>query len=234
MQKVNLTQLQLIDAELRAKHFAFRSENANGIIFDGIIDHKMYALQKLRVLFIGQEAYDKANNGEGGWELHSLLDERAFLNKHPSWNLTAKIAWGLHNDFILATESLNVTDEEAEALGSCAFINLSKQAGGSRTSNKKAGFWNENKQIICRQVAAINPNVIIGWGVSGILVRDTEFLNCWDFKDCKATGGEDYFYTPDKIMVNYDHPAYYRSNLKKQDYIYSTIACVREWSSNNR
>ena len=229
---MNIEQLELIDDQLRERHLALRDENANGIIFDGIIDKDTYALRKLRILFIGQEAYDKANDGEGGWELHYLLDNREFLNRHTSWKLTAKIAWGLHNDFNLPSESLDITEEEAEALGRCAFINLSKQAGGSRTSGKSATFWSENKQIICRQVAAINPNVIIGWGVSELLRKDPEFLHCWNFHDYKATTGEDYFFTSDKIMINYDHPAYYRSNLNKQDYIHSTIACVREWSSN--
>ncbi len=168
---------------------------------DGIIDVDQYSKAKFRILWILKEANSK---DFGGWDLRSFIanDLLGYHNWRRTYNLITYITWGIFNDFPKwQKQSRKWEAEHSTILQKIAIINLKKIPGASSSSDSAIiSEFQNNKEIIFKQVEASNPDIIIFGGTK-------KYLNQNDFNKIKDNNK--------RIVVSAFHP-----NTRKSHQVY--------------
>jgi len=159
---------------------------------DGIVDVDQYSKAKFRILWVLKEANSK---NFGGWDLRSFIanDLLGYHNWRRTYNLITYVTWGILNGFPKwKKQSRGWEAEHITILQKIAFINLKKIPGASSSSDSeiKSEFQN-NKEIIFKQIEAFNPDIVIFGGTK-------KYLNLNDFN--KITDNNK------RIIVSTFHP----------------------------
>ena len=135
---------------------------------DGCPDPSRYLAADFRAMFVLKEAY--------GWETETDYprDLRQFARDGGAFKTWSDLArWcGLMSDPTFDASSLNAndSDERAEKLLSCCFVNLKKIPGKSSSNPSEiAGFATSHSELLKSQIALYRPHVTITCGTFGAL-----------------------------------------------------------------
>lgn len=168
---INKIEVEEIEKILRERHVNSKA----GISNDGILDFCAYNESKIKVLWLlkqevaGYGLEDKTKGEEIGRDWHQYYP-RAIKNDANRGNLSTSKSWGrmaiasymiLHNATF--NEAVSISEEVlCNALLSVAVVEVVKEPGESRTSNKTLlkGF-EEYKVLNARQIEVYKPDVII-------------------------------------------------------------------------
>lgn len=136
------------------------------IVLDGAVDVDRYLLAAPRVLWILREP-----NGNPG-DLREYYREDLFT--YPRWQATAglmiRVAYGLLNRRMPWGHWADDARAIADCLRDVAIINVNKRGGGSRVDWRRLGQASQEfGEILCQQVAALDPQIVILGGTWGIL-----------------------------------------------------------------
>ena len=176
------------------------------IVLDGAVELDRYLIAAPRILWILREPH-----GAGPWDLRKFFRERLF------WKATAglliKVSHGLLNGCKPWSDWANDPRSIADCLRDVAIINVNKRGGDSRVNWKRLHLARlEFGEIICQQVAALAPQIVILGGTWSILPdRLKTKLSDLDSSDsnCACVGGTIYVraYHPNQTKIT--HKAYY-------------------------
>ena len=145
------------------------------IVPDGAVDLERYLTVRPRILWILREP-----NGPDPcdpWDLRQFLREE--LSTYKSWQATyglvVKVSHGLLNGCKPWGDWANRARCIADCLRRVAVININKRGGGSRVNWKRLYQASlDFGEIVCQQVEALDPQIVILGGTWGILPKELE------------------------------------------------------------
>lgn len=209
-------------------------------ILDGVINSEGWLKASPKILWLLKEAYDKENDGEGGWDLAEKFDEdniySEFFQKKEN---RSKLTWYpiIYSSYCILNgikcfddvDWIHDKPEMVKVLKQIAFININKLAGDSTSnmSNLK-GIFKENKTILEKQIKLYNPDIIIGCNTLDIYLNSLE-LETVSFMRSKS--GTPYYLKNDKLYIDAYHPARIgisRENSVNEEFVDDIIEIYRE------
>lgn len=194
---------------LRKLDEEFNNRYPNKIIYDGVADFNAFEKVSPRILWIFKEANDP---GQTSWHLREFM--RTGVKGYPRW----KCVWGI--PVIISHALINgihkfsdigSEDNLERVLQKVAAINVKKIGGNSRADQSVINrHYQENKDLLLRQIEAISPEVIINCSRVWDLFLDLktgDFKHIAPFQAAKSKYG---------LLVNAYHPN--RRNLTTEAY----------------
>ena len=150
----NMNELREIEQIFKEKY-----PKAQGNVWDGIVDLQKFSNATCKILWILKET-----NGTDFSDLREALSIQS-VNKHLGGFHYVYTKVVLVSHAILTGDWSNTRKADAlcgDILPQIAVINVKKQGGGAQASGSVIhSHYKENKELLLRQVQAINPNLII-------------------------------------------------------------------------
>jgi hypothetical protein len=204
---------------------------------DGIISPEDYLKAKYKILWILKEPYDEVDeNGKpygGGWDMKEVLDKKKSISEFKGDRRTFQrmiyTSYSILNNFSLWVDIPNIeTPEVFNTLKSISYINVKKMPGYSSSVKsviKKA--YDENREILFKQIQIGEPDIIIGGGTLDLFLSDLGFTN----KDLniRESGSFPYYIKKKQLFIGAYHPSYL--SIDEETYcndIINTIKFVAE------
>lgn len=216
--------------EIDALIIARMANDAIEPILDGIVNQEEYLDSKYKILWILKEPHDEDG---GGWHMKDFIGNRKELTKYPKWSRTFNpiiyVTYSTLNGF----PSWNELDDTSESpdmidvLRRIAYINLKKIPGETVSVPaiiQKA--YEENKDIILKQIELCNPNVIICGGTMSVIVNDLGIGPLIEKNGIKC------FATNEKIYIDAYHPN--QKSIPQQVYCDSIINTIKDWATSKK
>ncbi|WP_010252962.1 hypothetical protein [Treponema primitia] len=233
--------LKELDAE-------FAKRYSDKVIVDGIVgwgyDNNIYFDSDIRILWILKEG-NQPENEKKKCEFRDLLFEVAkgdYPNapwwKH-TYGLVAKVSYGILFD---KKNYNDVPDEEdiKDIFKEIAVINVKKTAGSSSANpNEIEQFYNNDKDLLIRQINALKPDIIINCSRVRSLFDDLktrdESAEFGPFEGSfQVTISDDKQSSYDRLLINAYHPNIRGGgNEKKAAYFQTIINCL-EWDKQHK
>ena len=208
-------------------------------ITDGIIDIKKYLKAKYKILWILKEPYDDFDkDGEpfgGDWDLKEMVRSKKtiydFGDTHRTFRPMTLVSWGILNDFCMWDDMSDVQNdpEMLEALKSTAYINVKKTPGYKKSYYPViAAAYQQNKEILLKQIIDYEPEIIIGGYTLGHFINDLGFSR----ENMKNHGSLNYIIKDNKIYIDAYHPAQRpgSTGVSEQDYCDDIINVAKIWA----
>jgi len=192
------------------KLFLDHQRRDQSIVLDGAVDLERYLKAIPQILWILREP-----NGGGPWDLRQYFREGLFA--YNRWQSTAglliRVSHGLLNGRKPWGDWANDARSIADCLRDVAIINVNKRGGDSRVNWERLYRASVDfGEIICQQVAALDPQIVILGGTWDILPNRLKTkLNDLDNSDTNSAcvGGTIYVraYHPNQTRIS--HEEYY-------------------------
>lgn len=209
----------------------FESKYGDNIIGDGIINLDRYLAAKYKILWIMKEAYDEDG---GGWCYSEVLSEhekiKGWINggSKPTWHPIIYVSHSILNGFPLWCEMPYISDSESmcDVLLEIAVINAKKQTGTSQSDNNEIlEFYEKDKDLIIRQIEAVNPDIVIG--VDPVLRKIYEDLKVPVENGVRRDGRScEYIKTPERLYITVYHPA--QRMFTREKYVDDIVMTAKE------
>lgn len=196
-----------------------RQQNDQAIVLDGAVDRDRYLRATPRILWILREP-----NGPGPWDLREYF--RSTLFTYNRWQSTAGLMIRVTHGLLQGEEPWGAWADEARKIADClrdvAVININKRGGDSRVD------WSRLYQasldfgdLICRQVEALRPQIVILAGSWEVLPSDLKSrLGPLDSSDANSTK------LGDTVFIRAYHPNQMR--ITHADYYQRVCNCLAE------
>ncbi|GHV68990.1 hypothetical protein FACS1894199_17070 [Bacteroidia bacterium] len=201
---------------------------------DGVINSERYFKASPRVLWILKEP-----NGDVNDYAVAFANDQREETVHNKTTMP-KIIWASYG--ILGTPTLSPFDDEEwskmpsyqseqcfDALSDIAFINIKKTHGGGSVSDDVIReLYNENCDLLKRQIKLYDPEVLIFGGTFKFF--DKNDFEGWDKVQEYASeflDNHSCYYAGDKLYIDTCHPAYW--GVKDDDYVFDIVNAVRTW-----
>ncbi len=139
-------------------------------IFDGIVDEQRFQLERIKLLWVLKEPWEKlgASVRGGGWSVtRDLLLKGELKNNRGTYPPMAYVAYAIKNGFLPLSSIHKMTHnhEVRDALRTIAYINIKKFPGHTRANHKIINeYFNRYKEFLVAQIEHINPSVVICGG----------------------------------------------------------------------
>ncbi len=164
---------------------------------DGIINDTLYKNQRIKLLFISKEPNDLTQQA---WDFREWWKQEIkyrFAHRIYQW------AFGVLNDFP-PLEKSDSNQDKLSTLGSIAFMNLKKVAGGASADPVEiSAAVSSDRACILDEIRIINPDIIIGGlGATDIwrsLFDGIEFTRCYDILIARHGNHK---------IIDFYHPSY--------------------------
>ena len=125
---------------------------------DGIIDKKQYVCAPYKILWILKET--NGQDFELAWALGYQAKQKNWGGFHKTYRRVVQIS-----SAILEKNWDSMSDAKQKfpvIIPQIAVININKTGGTSKSKHKEIlAYYNQNKQLLMRQIKAINPDIII-------------------------------------------------------------------------
>lgn len=187
-----------------------KNEIKRKLISDGIVNIEEYYNSNIKIMWILKEPRDGKNSTGGGWSIvENLKDVRSKgLNKDSPQTFLPIIytTFALLNDIknYSQLETKKVYTDYSKCLNNIAYINIQKLPANSNSKNKEVEkAYEVDKEIILKQIQAINPDVIISCVGNNIFMNLKKDLNI-EFVNKKK-------------FINSYHPA--QISIKRTEYV---------------
>jgi hypothetical protein len=237
---MNLNDLQIsikeIDSLVRQK---YPWDDAKGIgpILDGIINADKYLNAKYKILWILKEPYDEIDeNGSpcgGGWDLKEIMNEKKSINEFGSERKTFQpmiyTSYGILNNFCLWDKIPDIeTADVFNTLKSISYINIKKMPGFSNSPKSIiSSAYNENKDILIKQIQVGKPDIIIGGGTLKWFSSDLGFVrNNWIIRE---SGSFPYYIRGNQLFIGAYHPSSVPRLTDEKTYCNDLIITVKSF-----
>lgn len=211
--------LDNLDNEVK-NHYAKMGIKENGYVNDGAINKEEYFNSQIKILWILKEPY----SGQGNEMLNDLNENRAAGKKTDSqstWHPLIYISHGILNGFINYDQMPNIAEDKSisKILRKISFINVKKNPGKSRSKNNDiAKAYQENKELLSKQIETLKPDIIIGANTMQYFVNDLKLTK--KFKD--------YHWIKDgQLYIKTYHPA--QIVITRKEYVDKVIAVAKAW-----
>jgi hypothetical protein len=211
--------LENMDNEVKI-HYAKMGIKESGYVKDGVINVEEYYKSPIKILWILKEPY----SGQGNEMLNDLNENRAAGKKTDSqstWHPLIYISHGILNGFINYDQMPNIAEDKSisEILRKISFINVKKNPGKSRSKNNDiAKAYQENKELLRKQIETLKPDIIIGANTMQYFVNDLKLTE--KFKD--------YHWIKDgQLYIKTYHPA--QIGITRKEYVDKVIAVAKAW-----
>ncbi len=220
MSKAQLEALEeQVNAELKRMADSERSIHKHDPITDGVVDIERYLSSSPKMLWIWKEPWEEFDeNGGGVWSVtQNLIPKKIAEGKIGNKGLYANMAYitySVFNNYPNWSEIPWVTDDPSvgESLKSIAYINVNKFPG-KKWSNPEhiKSCYGRNRNILKKQVATINPDVVIVGNILHLFYEDfglktVELISEGSVEFCSKDGC---------LYINAYHPSYWRISGKK-------------------
>lgn len=204
-------------------------------IVDGIVSIEKYLQSKFKILWILKEPYDDVENdlpSGGGWHFaNDFLAPDGFYQRigqsRGTWHPIIYATYGILNEFLPYNSMDYIRDNEsmAEIVRNITFINVQKLPGFTRTYDygRIWSAYNKNKNVLLKQIATYNPDIIIGGATLPLFFDD---LGIRDI--LKNNGSVDYAINDKKLFIHAYHPA--QTQVTRDRYVDDIINTVKLWS----
>jgi hypothetical protein len=139
-------------------------------IFDGIVDRNRFNLERVKLLWVLKEPWEKLgeNVQGGGWSVtQDLLLKGDLKNNRGTYPPMAYVSYAVKNDFIPCGSIPKMTHNQnvRDALRTISYINIKKFPGRTRAHYKTINeYFHRYKDFLFAQIRDINPDVIICGG----------------------------------------------------------------------
>lgn len=193
---------------------------ATTIVTDGIVDEKEYLESKYKILYVMKEVNSDQNDG---WSLTEFLSNGARSQTRDNIARWTEEILNLEKDFDWEYLSGDNDLRRHKYLKKIASINL-KKTPGRHTSiyNEISMATKNNKELIKKQVALYQPDIIICCGTSGLFAKYClESGLTWQM----TSRGIEYMILDNTIIVSFSHP---EARVADQYLYYALIDAIRE------
>lgn len=187
-------------------------------IKDGIINiDKWLAPGNKKILLLLKEAYGE----DSDWDLCDLICNKWKGPKFKIWWTVSYWLYALQKttkNFIpLMPSNKDEYDQCTELLFSSAVVNIKKSSGKSASEvDDLKNYWDSDKDLVIKQVATINPDIILCGGTMGFIKPEWEQQG-----DIERVENTEWIYkVGNRLVIDYWHPA---SQLSQQ-LCYYTLA----------
>jgi hypothetical protein len=211
--------LENMDNEVKI-HYAKMGIKESGYVNDGAINREEYFNSQIKILWILKEPY----SGQENEMLNDLNEMRAAGKKTDSqstWHPLIYISHGILNGFINYDQMPNIAEDKSisKILRKISFINVKKNPGKSRSKNNDiAKAYQENKELLSKQIETLKPDIIIGANTMQYFVNDLKLTE--KFKD--------YHWIKDgQLYIKTYHPA--QIVITRKEYVDKVIAVAKAW-----
>lgn len=222
-------------------HSRHKKKGYTEFVRDGIVNPSIWFTQKQRILFLLKEAYNDEKDKGKDWDL--VTDYIAVPNKASGriWNAVAEWYDGLSKttyksvprfDNWLHVEKKNIQlyhKAKYSFLQKCSIVNI-KKSNGLKTSSDDdlCKYVEEDADLLKRQIALIDPTVIVCGSTFHLVKNNTSFIlgadssQITEDRGCYHIGGKDViaFYHPSNhypsSMNFYGLVSMYHHYLKEQ------------------
>lgn len=218
--------------------FAIDKDAEFNAIEDGVVNWEAYINTSPKILWLLKEAYDNDNEGEGGWSLAGLfnIDEDCYkflktTSSKKTWYPIIYTSYGILNNFMSYDDMDFIEDniKMISCLKKIAFLNINKFAGKSKSNDSVLGkIFLENQDILKKQIALLNPDIIIG---GNTLKFYNKMLGLSNIPYQTLDSGPKYYFKDDKLFIDAYHPGRIGINRYRhvnEDYIEDIISIVRK------
>lgn len=151
-------------------------EEAERMCRDGIVCEENYERANPKLLFVAKEPNHPEGSGSDYRKSWKKEVKHTFSNRLCQW------AYGVRNGFP-PLPKFDAQADKLEVMSHISFMNLKKVGGDGKADHEKIrSVTNRDKDLLCRQIEIIDPDIIIG-GVRGIspwslLFPGIVFQNC--------------------------------------------------------
>jgi hypothetical protein len=201
-------------------------------IYDGIVDIDRYLSVSPKILWILKEPYDDFDkNGKpcgGSWSItEDVFACAAKSGNKPPFAPIAYVTYSVFNNFVKYSEMDYVTEDPRiwEALKNIAYINVNKFPGKkSSDSEIIASYYQKNRELLKKQIEAINPDIVIAGNILYLFYEDFD-LTKLDLKSGGPDKSAEFCQKNGRLFINAYHPSYRGS---KQKYVDDLVAIIKE------
>ena len=220
--------------EWKSRH---QEKGLSKFIYDGIVNENLWANADKKITFFLKEAYLREDVSEG-----NLC---GFLNKWSVWRM-----WKVVSDWIYALQNVTVntipafhlfdynnSEASSERVRSIAVVNIKKSEGQTSSDyNDLMNFAENDSDMIQRQIAEINPEIIVcgNTGYYFEIVYGAKFEKNKIITNAKYNGYEIDHYEFDKkkfvwagntLIIDFCHPA---NHFHRQGKYYALSALYQQ------
>jgi hypothetical protein len=232
LKTMNRKQLEALEEEINREvcRMAASETPKRRPLTDGVVDIDRYLASSPRMLWILKEPWDPYAEGDkaGGWSLtRELIPElisEGKIGSSPTYRKMAYVTFPVRNNFRSYSDIPYASEDPrvGESLKSIAYINVNKCPGTPRSDPASiAASFHRNRDILGRQVAIINPEVIIAGNILHLFYEDFD-LHSEDLKCASSVG---FCRRDGRLYVNAYHPAYW--GCAEERYVNDLVAAIR-------
>ncbi len=204
-------------------------------ITDGVYNAKEYLESNIKLLWLLKEPYCEGDGTGGGWDLVEEANSKKWffpINafKRPTWANMAYVSYSIIEDMSYCDVPWINEDDYAvnKALLKVAHININKMPAGTRSNtNEVTNQYSIWKDIIFKQIQAINPEVIICGNTFSIIGKD---LPGRELNRIEVSPGKWFIsYEHDsQLIIDAYHPA--QTIIQREVYVDSIKTLVDQWA----
>ena len=203
---------------------------------DGIIDKKQYVCAPYKILWILKET--NGQDFELAWALGYQAKQKNWGDFHKTYRRVVQIS-----SAILQKNWDSMSDAKQKfpvIIPQIAVININKTGGTSKSKHKEIlAYYNQNKQLLMRQIKAINPDIIINANQVNEMfdkgelfgeVTDRKYKKaCEDIPSCNKKGTFMIGRLPStgQLILNVYHPQ--STKLNDVEYFSLVKQCFKEY-----
>ncbi len=227
-------QLEALELEIKTELYAMAKAAAHDPITDGVIDIDQYLAASPKMLWILKEPWETPDEGKRGgrWSVtKELIPELIAQNRirgNPTYRKMAYVTYSVFHDFVDYSK-IKFPDEDPEvrmSLEKIAYINVSKSPGKSVSDSANIEFhYRRNRELLKKQIAAINPDIVIAGNILHLFYDDFGFSR----QDLTSAGSAEFCERNGCLYVNAYHPAYW--GCKEDRYVNDLVTVIKNHQS---
>jgi hypothetical protein len=232
---MNKEQLEALENEVNAElyNMAAAEKSIHEPITDGVVDIHRYLASSPKILWILKEPWEDLKDGEagGGWSLtNDLIPSLITKNQIggiPTYRKMAYVTFSVFNNFTVYSgiPYANEDPKVGESLKNIAYINVSKFPGKSSSNPATIEFYHRrNRDLLKKQVATINPDIVIAGNILHLFYEDFGFAR----QDLTSAGTSEFCLRNGRLYINAYHPSYWACD--EATYVIDLVVIIKTHS----
>jgi hypothetical protein len=220
MSPEELESLQLgIDQELTEMALS-RGELCKPVL-DGVVDAESYLRSSPKLMWILKEPWEEGEI-EGNWSVPKYFREGEIKNVRTYRRVAYVSHCALNYYPRYSVVRQTASDRVWGSLKNIAFINVKKFPGKSKSYGPEiTAYYRHYQALLLRQLAAFNPDVVIGGYTLHLFCNDLGLAN----DGFTSAGTAVYWKHRGCLYINAYHPGYWR--IKDETYINDLVALIK-------
>ena len=193
--------------------------------YDGITNIPFYCAAPIKIMWILKEV-----NDDGGYNQRESFNSEIKIDNRSGWYRTLDpiiyASYGILNNCMLMDDIPKIVNEPMliDVLKQIAYINIKKIPGGAGSDMLEINSaFQRDKNIIMRQIAMANPDIIIGGNTLPLIYHELKIRE----EDIVKTASGWYYATKERLYISAYHPN--QRSIKHEDYCNGIIQAAKGW-----